>query len=159
MKRILVSTLFVVCSGLTYAAPLMPGAQVIYLPIHSHLQQNNLPSITGKILNGDSKHVLTATNYIKVPNQFPKTIAGNQAANYSVSPLPPASGYEQWTNPIKYAYADHSGCYIQFAWDPIHKTTAIALSSIIPAQQPCLYKWSNPNGGTFIKICPEDESC
>lgn len=156
-KKLFLSLVFLFMSNLLYAASLLPGAKVVQMFSYS-VNSGVPPQINGKIINYSQHQSLRATNTIKVPNQFPIFIPGNMSGNYSVSPPAPVDGYVQWTNPIKYLYADGTGCYIQFAWDPTAKSTYIALSSVTTDMTQCASKWSNPNFGTNISICSHDAS-
>jgi hypothetical protein len=160
MRFFLLIISFLLSSVVVNAAPLLPGARVLITHSNKLNKPGIFPAIAGKIINISHQHSLTATSFIKVPNQFPDTISKNSAINYSVSPSAPVGGYEQWTNPIKYVYPDGSGCYIQFAWDPVAKSSAIALTGVTPKSfMQCSSMWVDPNDGTNIKICEENQDC
>ena len=123
MKKI--STLIITSLALPgcFAAPLMPGAQIYHLHTPKISASNEYPQFNGVIINLNKKKPLTATNMIKVPAP---SIAAKATANYSVTPLKPVAGYEQWTYPIDYSHQKGNHCYLQFAWDPVSHVPEIA---------------------------------
>jgi hypothetical protein len=128
MNRYLVASIVFIFAQHSMAASLLPGAKIYHLKSFQYQAGDNLPAITGKIINYTPTTPLFATDPISVPNSFPNTI--NDLGNYSVSPPLSKSGYEVWTKSIKYADKKGRGCLIQFAWDPIDKTADIGLTSL-----------------------------
>lgn len=131
-----------------YAVGLLPGANIYYVRYKSNVDSDTFPQFSGTIVDLSQSSSLVAENNIKVPNNFPKSIGVGEEGNYFVSPQPPISGLIQWTYPIKYSHSDGSGCYLQFAWDPVTKAPAIGIEGT-NGQQGCGFQ---SGSGTNINI-------
>jgi hypothetical protein len=118
MKKFFISSMIIFIAPICFAAQLLPGARIYHVLNFKKKATNDYPTFSGTIINLNTSKQLTATNYIKVANHFPKSIVASSTASYSVTPAIPVGGYEQWTYPINYSHGDGDACYLQFGWNP-----------------------------------------